>query len=165
MADALDTMRKAMALHETIATTEQKRGDEADLKLMAASMSEAARLAIDIAAIEDRRGITDAAQVPTEMTVNITRVIEVCPGCGFRRAYGGKTFTETLEAVQERARAKAKGQKTLLALPALATAAAAPAHDAPLPVGPASRTESVHDEGSYATERGNGTRGPGSVMW
>ncbi len=106
MADALETIRRAMALHETVATTEQKKGDAADLRLMADAMSRAADLASQIAQIEDRRGIT--APVSNEpVEVMIVRSI-MCPKCKTEHVAPGR---QTLDEVVASQRARANAPK------------------------------------------------------
>jgi len=81
MADALETMRKAMALQEAVAAQEQTKGDKADLRIMADAMAKAADLARDIAAVEDRRGIAPKPRIePIEVTF-CERITGICPLC------------------------------------------------------------------------------------
>ncbi len=70
--DPLTVLRKAAALQESIAAKEQRKGDKANMSRMADAMGAAAALAIQIAAIEDRRGIrTSSAGDVNHITVEL----------------------------------------------------------------------------------------------
>ena len=166
--DALDTMRRAMSLHETVAATEQAKGPAADLRLMADAMGRAADLASQIAQIEDRRGITAPVEMPERLKVVFVDGADVCCRCGGPNVCekcGAKKSPRRNERTMDEAiaetRARADAPQKLLPAPARRTPKV---EDAPLIDVTPKRTELVQDN-DYATSRGDSGRAPGSVMW
>ena len=132
--DALDTMRSAMSLHETVAATEQAKGPAADLRLMADAMGRAADLASQIAQIEDRRGITAPVEMPERLKVVFVDGADVCCRCGgpnVCETCGQESPKHNKRTMEEAQAAKAKAP--LLALPAPSPEPAASASPAPAP--------------------------------
>lgn len=166
--DPLNVLRKSARLWENRAASEQARGEEADLKVICEAMDKAATWSAQIVELEHRLGIaTQEAHPPLRVEIIEGMRLCRCSQCGFVNKDDSEALPPVdLDALRARDRKAAKAKTAEVLTRALKDAppnAPAPAHDVPLPVGPAPRTESVHDEGSYATERGNGTRGPGSV--
>jgi hypothetical protein len=156
MGDALDVMKKSMAMWENLAAVESKRGEDANLKIIAEAMGKAADIAMQIAAVEDRRGTTEP--ITHNLSVSFVHGVGVakCAKCG--HVHVDRTNASAPQSLDE-LRAKAETRARVNAPRLLPAPARTPKANDPVVIDVTPRrTETVHDGNDYATERGNSSR-------